>query len=189
MAFWRILMRVKPTWVPRDVQLRRDPMTIPVTPAQAQVQADMIADQPAIQRAISRMAAAIAHDYRDQLPVYLTIMHGALPFAGQLAIALGSLGQDVTFDYVHATRYRGQTLGDDILDEGHTLQGVRDWCLSQQALDVRIAVLAVKRHDRCVAGLTADYAGVDVPDRYVFGFGMDCNERLRTLPAIYALRD
>ena len=185
-------------------------MTIPVTPAQALVHADIIADRTAIQRAISRMAAAIAHDYCDQLPVYLTIMHGALPFAGQLALALGSLGQDVTFDYVHATRYRGQTLGDDlewrhypqtllagrrilliddILDEGHTLQGVRAWCLSQQAHDVRIAVLAVKRHDRCVAGLAADYAGVDVPDRYVFGFGMDCNERLRTLPAIYALRD
>ena len=54
---------------------------------------------------------------------------------------------------------------------------------------MRIAVLAVKRHGRCMPGLCADYAGVDVPDRYVFGYGMDYHEQGRNLPAIYALRD
>ena len=57
----------------------------------------------------------------------------------------------------------------------------------QGARDVRIAALAVKRHDRCVPGLRADYAGLDVPDRYVFGYGMDYHEQGRNLPAIYAL--
>lgn len=79
-------------------------------------------------------------------------------------------------------------LVDDILDEGYTLQGVRQWCLEQGATDVRVAVLTVKRHDRCVPGVTADYVGVEVPDRYVFGFGMDVNEQLRGIPAIYAMK-
>ena len=52
---------------------------------------------------------------------------------------------------------------------------------------VRIATLAVKQHGRCVPGLCADYAGVDVPDRYVFGYGMDYHEQGRNLPGIYAL--
>ncbi len=153
---------------------------------------------------------AIAADYRGETPVYLTIMHGALPFAGQLALELGSRGQDLQLDYLHATRYRGETVGgelvwkhrpatalygrrvlllDDILDEGLTLKAVREWCLEQGATDVRIAALTVKRHDRCVPGVTADYIGVEVPDRYVFGFGMDVNEALRNLPAIYAMKE
>ncbi|UYB51051.1 hypoxanthine-guanine phosphoribosyltransferase [Xanthomonas sp. AM6] len=181
-----------------------------LTIAQALAQADLLVDRPQLDQAIARMADAIAADYRGEIPVYLTIMHGALPFAGQLALELGARGQDLQLDYLHATRYRGETVGgelvwkhrpatalygrrvlllDDILDEGLTLQAVRQWCLEQGATDVRIAALTVKRHDRCVAGVSADYTGVDVPDRYVFGFGMDVNEALRNLPAIYAMKE
>jgi len=80
-------------------------------------------------------------------------------------------------------------LVDDILDEGFTLQGVRTWCLEQGATDVRIAALTVKRHDRALPDVKADYAGVELPDRYVFGFGMDVNEGLRGVPAIYAMKE
>ncbi|GHH51927.1 MULTISPECIES: hypoxanthine-guanine phosphoribosyltransferase [Gammaproteobacteria] len=176
---------------------------------QALDQADLLIDRPAIDAAIARIADEISRDYRGEVPVYLTIMHGALPFSGQLALELGSRGQDVQFDYLHATRYRGETVGgelvwkhrpatalfgrrvilvDDILDEGYTLQGVRQWCLEQGATDVRLAVLAVKKHGRCVPGIAADYLGVEVPDRYVFGFGMDVGEQLRGIPAIYAMK-
>ncbi|AJC45463.1 hypoxanthine-guanine phosphoribosyltransferase [Xanthomonas sacchari] len=181
-----------------------------LTIAQALAQADLLVDRTRIDQAIAQMADAIAADYRGETPVYLTIMHGALPFAGQLALELGSRGQDLQLDYLHATRYRGETVGgelvwkhrpatalygrrvlllDDILDEGLTLKAVREWCLEQGATDVRIAALTVKRHDRCVPGVSADYIGVEVPDRYVFGFGMDVNEALRNLPAIYAMKE
>jgi hypoxanthine phosphoribosyltransferase len=176
---------------------------------QALEQADLLVDRPAIDTAIGRIADEIARDYRGEVPVYLTIMHGALPFSGQLALELGARGQDLQFDYLHATRYRGEITGgdlvwkhrpatalfgrrvilvDDILDEGYTLQGVRQWCLEQGATDVRLAVLTVKKHDRCVPGIAADYVGVEVEDRYVFGFGMDVNEQLRGVPAIYAMK-
>ncbi|WP_017911032.1 hypoxanthine-guanine phosphoribosyltransferase [Xanthomonas sp. SHU 199] len=181
-----------------------------LTIAQALAQADLLVDRTRIDQAIAQMADAIAADYRGETPVYLTIMHGALPFAGQLALELGCRGQDLQLDYLHATRYRGETVGgelvwkhrpatalygrrvlllDDILDEGLTLKAVREWCLEQGATDVRIAALTVKRHDRCVPGVSADYVGVEVPDRYVFGFGMDVNEALRNLPAIYAMKE
>ena len=78
-------------------------------------------------------------------------------------------------------------LVDDILDEGHTMRAVKRWCEGQNARDVRVAVLCTKRHDRCVEGIHADYCGVDVPDRYVFGYGMDYREQGRNLPGIHAL--
>jgi len=172
--------------------------------------AEVVHDHVAIQRAIAGMAVRIRNDYAGSVPLYLTVMHGGLPFAGALSLELGARGLDLEFDYLHATRYRGATTGgelvwkhrpvtplrsrrvllvDDIVDEGHTLAAVREWCRSEGASEVRIAALAVKAHDRCVPGLCADYAGLEVPDRYVFGYGMDYHEQGRNLPAIYALKD
>ena len=188
--------------------------------AEALEQSDLIYDRAAIDAAIAGMADAIAADYIGQVPanrmgdsfvpVFLTVMHGALPFAGQLALELGARGLDLQFDYLHATRYRGQNQGgelvwkhrpatplfgrrvliaDDILDEGYTLAEVSRWCIEHGATDVRLAVLVHKQHDRCVPGVHADYVGVTVPDRYVFGFGMDYYEQGRNLPGIYALKE
>ena len=84
--------------------------------------------------------------------------------------------------------YKLGELADDILDVGHTMRAVKRWCEDQGAEDVRIAVLAEKKHDRCVEGICADYIGLQVPDRYVFGYGMDYHEHGRNLPAIYALK-
>ena len=52
-----------------------------------------------------------------------------------------------------------------------------------------IATLCTKPHGRCVPGLASDVNGLLVPDRYVYGYGMDFREQGRNLPAIYALRD
>jgi len=171
--------------------------------------AQLLVDRPTIDRAIITMAASITKDYQGDTPVYISIMHGALPFAGQLAVELGTHGQDLQFDYLHATRYHGEAGGeliwqhcpitplsgrrvlliDDVLDEGLTLREVQTWCLEKGAIDARIAVLAVKQHDRCISDVKADYFGVVIPDRYVFGFGMDINEQLRSLPGIYTLKE
>lgn len=173
-------------------------------------EAELIHDRKTLEAAIEGMADQIRGDYQDDVaPLFLTVMHGGLPFAAQLAFALGERGLDLEFDYLHATRYRGNTSGarlawlhrpatslrdrrvllvDDILDEGHTLHAITRWCEDQGAADVRVAVLAVKVHDRCVEGIEADYVGVEVPDRYVFGYGMDYHEQGRNLPAIYALK-
>jgi hypoxanthine phosphoribosyltransferase len=174
--------------------------------------ADVIHDRATLDAAIQRMAGDIHADYAADAvpPLFVTIMHGGMLFAAQLAFALGERGLDVEFDYLHATRYRGSTTGsrlawlhrpatpmrgrrvllvDDILDEGHTLLAVKRWCEDQGAADVRVVVLAEKTHGRRVSGVEADHIGVEVPDRYVFGYGMDYHEQGRNLPAIYAMKD
>jgi hypoxanthine phosphoribosyltransferase len=167
---------------------------------------ELLFDRAHLERHVERIAWNIRNDYAGDRPVYLTVLHGGMIFASQLSL---SLGFDVEFDYLHATRYRGATVGsglawlhrpvtplegrrvliaDDILDEGHTLKAVKYWCEDQGAIDVRIAVLAVKNHDRRVEGIDADYVAVEVPDRYVYGYGMDYHEQGRNLPGLYALR-
>jgi hypoxanthine phosphoribosyltransferase len=156
---------------------------------------------------ITRMGGEIDAVLGGERALFLTVMNGALMFAGQLALAIRT---DLEFDYVHATRYRGATTGhdlhwlrepivpmtgrtvllvDDILDEGHTLKAVRDDCLRRGARRVLIASLCTKRHDRLVEGIAADFNGIELPDRYVFGYGMDYHEQGRNLPGIYALRE
>lgn len=173
--------------------------------SEALARADLIHDRAALEAAIERLGREIDVALDGKPVVFLTVMQGALIFAGQLATRLSA---PLLFDYVHATRYRGATSGgelywikrptvslagatvllvDDILDEGHTLKAIRDYCMEQGAARVLLAVLCEKRHDRCVPGLAADFVGVEVPDRYVFGYGMDYHEQARNLAAIYAV--
>lgn len=168
--------------------------------------ADVLFEREEIETVIADLGRRIDAALDGERAVFLTVMNGALMFAGQLAL---SIRTDLEFDYVHATRYRGATSGsdlhwlrepaadlrgrtvllvDDILDEGHTLKAVREDCLRRGARRVLIASLCSKRHDRLVAGIASDFNGVELPDRYVFGYGMDYHEQGRNLPAIYALR-
>ncbi|HET9191193.1 MAG TPA: hypoxanthine-guanine phosphoribosyltransferase [Rudaea sp.] len=175
--------------------------------AEALKAADLLHDRAKLETSIARMGRAIDAALAGEVPLYLSVMHGGLIFSGALALAVST---DLEFDYVHATRYRGATQGgdlhwlrkpavaltgrtvllaDDILDEGYTLRAIRDWCIAQGARRVLIAVMCQKRHDRTAPGIRADFCGVEVPDRYVFGFGMDYHEQGRNLPGIYALKE
>ena len=173
--------------------------------ADALARADRVHDREALERAITRVGAEIDRTLAGGPAIFLTVMQGALVFAGQLAPAIAA---PLSFDYVHATRYRGTTAGgelawikrpsralsgetvllvDDILDEGYTLKAIRDFCLAEGATRVLVAVLCEKIHARRVPGIVADFCGVSVPDRYVFGYGMDYHEQGRNLPAIWAV--
>jgi hypoxanthine phosphoribosyltransferase len=169
--------------------------------------ATLIHDRAVLEAAIARIGAKITKALDGERALFVTVLHGGLIFAAPLALAIGC---DLEFDYVHASRYHGTTAGadlewlrrpqapmrgrsvilaDDILDEGRTLAALRDYCIAQGASRVLIAVLCEKRHRRHVAGLDADFVGVEVPDRYVFGYGMDYHGQGRNLPAIYALNE
>ena len=169
--------------------------------------ADVLFERAELETVIADLGRQIDAALDGERAVFLTVMNGALMFAGQLALAIRT---DLEFDYVHATRYRGATSGselhwlrepavdlagrtvllvDDILDEGHTLKAVREDCLRRGAKRVLIASLCCKKHDRLVEGIASDFNGVELPDRYVFGYGMDYHEQGRNLPAIYALKE
>jgi hypoxanthine phosphoribosyltransferase len=170
-------------------------------------EADCLFDESQVEAAIGNVAEAITADLADRNPVVFCVMNGGLIFAGKLATKLNF---PLEMSYLHATRYRNQTTGgelfwkakpeisfidrdvlivDDILDEGHTLNAIIEFCKHAGAKAVHTAVLIDKNHDRkAVPGLKANYFGLSCIDRYIFGYGMDYKGYWRNAPGIYAVK-
>lgn len=170
-------------------------------------EADCLHSAEEVERAIDALAASVSQAYGSLNPLLLVVMTGGFVFAGQL---LTRLNFPLQVDYLHATRYRSGTQGhdvqwrvhpkipldgrhvlviDDILDEGHTLHAVIESCRAAGAQSVGTAVLVDKQHDRKFRDIKADFAGLAVADRYVFGYGLDYHEFLRNAPGIYAVAE
>jgi len=168
--------------------------------------ADVIHDEGAVQTALGEVAAAISERLADKYPLVLCVMTGGVVFCGQL---MTRLAFPLDFDYLHATRYGPETQGgkiswrtapwtsvkgrtvlvvDDILDEGVTLAAVKESLKRMGAAEVLTAVFADKLNGK-QKPVAADFVGLTVPDRFVFGFGMDAGGAWRNLPAIYAMKE
>jgi hypoxanthine phosphoribosyltransferase len=169
-------------------------------------EAELICDAECVQREVTRVAREITEALGGQFPVVLSVMGGAAIFTGQL---LPQLAFPLEFGAIEVTRYnndiqgreitwrlpprdnvRGRTVlvVDDILDEGITLAAIEKKITEMGASRVLAAVFADKDIGRAKP-VKADFVGVTVPNRYVFGFGMDAYGLWRNLPAIYALKD
>jgi hypoxanthine phosphoribosyltransferase len=177
-----------------------------VNPSEYLQNAELIHSQDAVNLAITAIATQLNLAYANEPPMVLCVMGGAVYFTGQL---LSQLTFALELDYVQATRYHGNTEGtqlkwvvmpkeninnrnvlilDDILDEGLTLKAVADQCILQGAKEVKVAVLAEKLLNK-PKPISANYVGLLLPNRYVFGCGMDICGWWRNLPAIYALKN
>ena len=154
--------------------------------------------------AINRLALEITEALSESNPIVMSVMGGAVVFTGQL---LPKLNFQLEFDYVQANRYHGTSgqdlvwrvepsdkikgrvllLLDDILDEGITLAEIKAKCLAMGAEQVLVAVLSEKILDQAKP-IKADFVGLKLPNRYVFGCGMDAYGWWRNLPSIRALK-
>ena len=166
--------------------------------------AEPVCSASAVTQAVRRVATEVSAVLATLNPLVLCVMSGAVVFAGQL---LPLLRFPLAFDYLHVTRYGDALSGggiewkafpgaplagrvvlvlDDILDEGHTLVEIRRRVLAAGARQFYSAVFVDKDIGR-PKPIVADFAGIKVPNRFVFGFGMDVKGAWRNLPAIYAL--
>jgi hypoxanthine phosphoribosyltransferase len=167
---------------------------------------DLLYSPDQVEQALARMARSIAATLGEANPLILVVMIGGLIPAGRLVTRLPF---PLELDYVHVTRYRRGTTGgdlqwrvrptssirdrvvlliDDILDEGITLGAIMNWCEQEGAQAVYSAVLVEKQHDRKPILQHADFSGLQVEDRYVFGCGMDYKGYLRNIPGIHAVK-
>ncbi len=167
--------------------------------------AELLYDRAEVEAALDRMATAIEQRLAGREPVVLCVMNGGLVPTGRI---LPRLGMPLRLDYIHATRYRGGTAGgtlewlreprlelagqtvlvvDDILDQGLTLKAIVEACRGRGAREVFTAVLVEKVLAQRPGLAQADFTALTVPDRYVFGYGMDYHEYLRNAPGIYAV--
>ncbi len=169
---------------------------------------DLLFDRDAVDAATARIATEINRDYADKYPLILSVMGGAVVFTGQL---LPQLSIACDFDIVQASRYGNAKVGaeltwrvaprdnlagrhvlilDDILDEGITLAAIVDLVKRTGALSVACAVFCVKDYGDEINAkkpLKAEYVGISVPNRFVFGYGMDVSGAWRNLGEIRAI--
>lgn len=164
---------------------------------------DCLYTESEVESAFRKIAEALNKDLVDKNPIFVCIMTGGtVPFAKLLMM----FRSPCEIDYVHATRYKGKTAGsslewitgpnidpkgrvvvliDDIFDEGITLAEIEARYVELQAKEIKKVVLVNKEKPRSIK-LKLDYVGLNVPDRYVFGYGMDYKGYLRNVAGIYA---
>ena len=160
-----------------------------------------------VDTAVIKMADEINDYYGDQPLILISVLTGAIIPAAWLATRLK---MPIQMDFVHATRYRGGLYGaeleyrvpprldledknvlivDDIFDEGNTLAAIKGSVEKRKARSVKMAALVRKDHDRGLARDYVDFIGLDVPDVYVYGCGMDAYEEWRHLDEILVLEE
>lgn len=153
---------------------------------------------------IDQMAVTIDAEIKDELPVFLTVMNGGMMFAAELTKRLKN---PIICDYIHASRYgdafyggthitwyrqpkqqliSGKTIYiiDDILDEGHTIAEIKRFLLNIGAKTCKVVVLINKEIGKDKP-IYADHVGLNAPNHFLFGFGMDIFEINRNLPQIH----
>lgn len=159
-----------------------------------------------VARALDAQAARLEQrlDGADDVTL-MVLMNGGMWPALELA---RRLDRPFRLDHVQATRYREALEGadikwgrwperiagtivvvDDIFDEGHTMDAVAQRLLDDGADEVLTVAMALKQHDRGLSRSHVDDAAFEVPDRYVFGCGMDWKGLWRQLDGVWALGD
>ena len=168
--------------------------------------AEILFSAEEVSKAVSRVAQEITEKLGDTTPLLLCVMTGGVPFAADL---MSQLDFPLEFDYLHVTRYGQETSGgalswrsapwtsvkdrtvivlDDILDEGVTLAAIVDRVTELGAKACYTAVATDKQNGK-QKPLKADFVALSVPDRFLFGSGMDVRGMWRNLPAIYAMKE
>ncbi|TDR15589.1 hypoxanthine-guanine phosphoribosyltransferase [Marinomonas communis] len=168
-------------------------------------EADCLISEAELNDALDKMAKQITNDLADKLPLVICVMNGGLLPTGAL---MQRLQFPLELDYVHASRYGMETTGstlnwtrypqadfkgrdvlivDDIFDQGHTLEAIIKWFEENGAQNVYSATVVNKLHNRKV-DMRPDYNGLDVEDRFLFGYGMDYQGYFRNLQGIYAVK-
>lgn len=159
-----------------------------------------------VEKAFDKLSFEISEKLAEKNPIILCVVIGGIVPLGNL---LPRLDFPLEVDYIHVSRYAGTTKGgkifwkvtpnaklkervvlivDDILDGGLTLSAVYDYCKTEGAKEIYSAVLVDKKKKREDGGTKeADFIGLTVEDRYVFGYGLDYKEYLRNAPGIYAV--
>ncbi len=166
--------------------------------------AHLVFSEAEVAAAIREMALQISEDLGESNPIVMPILMGG-------AFTAFRLCQEFRFEYemdsIRVARYWPHTSGephwyarpclelagrhvllvDDVLDRGITLHAVEHELRRMQTAGVSTAVLVRKSVDPKINRPAVDYVGVDAPDQFLFGCGMDLDGRWRGLPALYAV--
>jgi hypoxanthine phosphoribosyltransferase len=154
---------------------------------------------------VGRLASEISRDYRKKTPLFIAILKGSFIF---LADLIRQLDFPMELDFIIACSYGkgAETSGEvkilheprisakgrrvvvieDIADTGLTTAAVVEHLKKQKPASLKLCVLLDKRERRLLP-VKIDYLGLTVPNKFLVGYGLDCDEKYRNLPDVYVL--
>ncbi len=164
---------------------------------------EVMIDSAAIQRRIEALGAQISKDYAGEEIVLVCILRGGVLFLAdlirQISVPINiefmsvssygvgarqSSGQPrITLDVNSDIRNRNVMLVEDIVDSGHTIKAVVDFLSTRQPKSLRVCTL-LDKYERREVDIEVDYVGFQIPNKFVFGYGLDIDEYYRNLPFI-----
>lgn len=167
---------------------------------------EILIPEPVLQRRISEMGAQISSDYAESDLLMVAILRGAVMFLVDLSrymsiphtmdfMAVSSYGigarrsegrARITYDLNTDIRGRDVLIVEDIIDSGHTLSAVLHLLETRSPASLNVCVLLDKAERREVPVPIA-YTGFAIPDKFIFGYGLDIDEYYRNLPFIASL--
>lgn len=152
-----------------------------------------------LSRAVQRLAQEITRDYHGKTPLIIGILKGSFVFLADLIrrldfpveidlVRLSSYGSATVSSgqvkMVHgletSVRHRHVIIVDDIVDTGLSLSHFAAYIQQQNPDSLRICTLLDKPSRRQIK-INVDYVGLAIPDKFVVGYGIDCNEEYRNL--------
>lgn len=163
----------------------------------------LLLKQEEILKAIGKMARQINADFKDEKPVFLVILKGAFMFASELVKAVN---RDVDIEFIRVKSYEGKNCGEidsglnaelkvkdrvvvileDIVDTGNTIEHLDEKLKEMGARKIKVATLFLKP-EAYKKKRTLNYVGLEIPNEFVVGFGLDYDERGRGFKDLYQL--
>ncbi len=159
-----------------------------------------------IQKSISRIANSIYEEYKNETPIFVGVLSGVIMFfsdflkhyPGKCEIAFLQVASyegikstnkvDTKLDFTKDLRNRHVIILEDIIDTGNTLEHLYDKLEDMPVKSLKIATLLFKP-DAFKKDLNIDYIGMDIPNKFVLGYGLDYDGLGRNLKDIYQLKE
>ncbi|TEU18764.1 MAG: hypoxanthine phosphoribosyltransferase [Dehalococcoidia bacterium] len=172
-----------------------------------QQQLKIIINRDEIAKAVNRLAREINRDYQGKHPLLVSVLRGSFMFTADL---IRQLDLPLELDFVRLSSYgtaressgrvkvvqgtktpvkdKDVLVVEDIVDTGITISFLLDYLRKKQPASLKVCTLTDKPSRRRVP-VPIDYRGFTVPNKFIVGYGLDCDQRFRNLPDIYTLED
>lgn len=167
------------------------------------VLAEILIEADALQQRVRELGEQISNDYRDTELLLICILRGGVPFMVDLSrsisiphmmdfMAVSSYGVGrressgsarVTLDLQTDIRNKNVLLVEDIVDSGHTIAAVLQMLETRQPQSLKVCAL-LDKPERREAHVPIHYLGFSIPNKFVFGYGLDLDEYYRNLPFV-----
>jgi len=172
-----------------------------------QPQLKILISRDEIAKAVAKLASEIRSDYQGKQPLLIGVLKGSFMFMADL---IRHLDLPLEIDFIRLSSYgaaressgkvrvvqgvktpvkgRDVLVIEDIVDTGITISFLLDYLKKKQPASLKLCALTDKPSRRRIP-VSIDYRGFTVPNKFIVGYGLDCDQRFRNLPDIYVLED